>query len=348
MVKGKKQLLSQILWKTGIDRVLRQWCDPRLMVFNFHRIRPDSADFCSEFDDEVFGPTVSEFRRQMIWLKKNTRILTEKQLLDVVQGRRELEGVSTLITFDDGYADNYSLAWPVLRDLGVPAIFFIPTQSITDRGLGWWDLIAYFLKKTTLREISLRGARFDLSKQEDAKRALLDILKLEPASGNTGLIEELARACGVQMPSRETCSKELMTWDQVQELAEQGLTIGSHSHSSDVLSTLTLAQQKEQLEFSKIELEKRIQRPVRTVAYPVGGYEHFNLETKALARDCGYEAGFSFTHEVNSLENLRKDPFCIRRLVPDLDLSITVGVVSCPSLFVKKRSQADASVLAAS
>ena len=49
---------------------------------------------------------------------------------------------------DDGYIDNYTLAYPLLKVLNLPAIFFISTSLIEERHLGWWDIIDYMLKKS--------------------------------------------------------------------------------------------------------------------------------------------------------------------------------------------------------
>jgi peptidoglycan/xylan/chitin deacetylase (PgdA/CDA1 family) len=330
-VKGKKIIISEILQRAKLDRVLRGIQSPHLMIFNFHRIKEDHPQEIL-FDEEVYGPTVGEFRSQVRWLKENTHLISEDELLSSIREKRILPPHSTMITFDDGYIDNFTLAYPVLKELRAPAIFFIPTESIEERKLGWWDLITYIVKKTDRPEV--------VADRRGTRQRLLLKMKLQKAEQSAELVNDFARQCGIELPSKEICSRELMTWEQVKIVSDNGITIGSHTHTQRVLATLNAKEQIEEFQRSKAELESLLKKPVRTLAYPVGGYEHFTRETKKLAQQCGYEAAFSFTHEINDARTL--DIYGIRRLVPPEELSLYVGTVALPQFFVKRRSPAEA------
>src|SRR5207245_2076237 len=161
----------------------------------------------------------SVFEQQIAWLKRNMRLLCEHELIEIMDSRRYPSEPCALITFDDGYLDNYTLAYPILKRLGAPAIFFIPSYLIESRTVGWWDQI---------REMS------------------------------------------------------------------RDMAIGSHGHTHTVLATLDVRAQKQELEISKSILERRISKPVTSIAYPVGGREHFTMETEKAAEQRGYRAAFSF------------------------------------------------------
>lgn len=340
-MKGKKRAISRFLELSRLDKVLRAYAPRQLTVFNFHRIKDDGPDARSDFDDETFGPSQSEFRAHLLWLRRNTSLISEDDVLAAVRGQNRLPARSTLITFDDGYADNYRLALPVLRELRVPAIFFIPTQAIEERKLGWWDLIAYLLKRTDRRTIELRGETLPIRPDTAAARLrLLQQMKLRSAQENVGLLAELAEACGVEPPSPERCSQELMTWEQLRETRISGVSIGAHTHSHRVLATLSLAEQREELTRSKAILEAKLGHPVRSLAYPVGGYRHFNLETKAIARECGYEAAFSFQTGTNELP--LNDAFDIHRLAAPEDAALYAGSYALPQIFLKRSCDGDA------
>lgn len=338
-IKGKKKLLAQALMVSGVSDLLCRFQSGKLMVFNFHRIRNDDPKTIYEFDEEVFGPTASEFKAQMLWLKKNTNIVSEAQLLAALNHGAPLPPRSTMVTFDDGYIDNYTLALPVLKELKIPAIYYIPTESIDERKLGWWDQIAYVVKRTQKQKIRLFGEDIAIQPSRDCARAKIILrMKLKDASENVNLLNELSEACEVALPDFEACSRELMTWDQVKETLSSGITIGSHTHTQRVLSTLSIEDQKKELLDSKTRLEKELSVPMRTLAYPVGGYEHFNLETQEIARECGYEAAFSFTHEINELNQMSR--YNIKRLVPPEEIPLYVGTLALPNLYVKRRSSA--------
>src|SRR5918996_3536404 len=156
MVAGKKNVLAQVMYWTGVDRIIRLLRSGTLIVLTYHRLRKEGQEIGSEFtpfDSNVYGPTVSEFRRTLQWLKDNAVILSENDLLETLATGREPTKPAVMITFDDGYRDNYDLALPVLSELRVPAIYFLPYQQIESRIVGWWDTIAYLIKHSPLQKM---------------------------------------------------------------------------------------------------------------------------------------------------------------------------------------------------
>ena len=334
-MKGKKAILAGILHSSGCLRLLRGAARGRLVVFNYHRIRPDGAGSLNPFDDGVFGPSNSEFSRQMAWLRRHTQILSEAELVEIVRSERQPADLCTMVTFDDGYRDNYTLALPVLQRLRIPAIFFIPTQPVDTRQLGWWDVIAYLIKRTTRPSIALDGLRMDLRSRprEEAIRAVQRLMKTQPTHATGSLIDQLAEACGAPLPGASLQDRELMTWDQIRDLAAQGFGIGSHTHTHRVLATLSTQEQEEELRRSKTALEQRIGRGVRSLAYPVGGYQHFTLETQALAARCGYALAFSFNTFVNQQGPVHR--FDVKRIEGPQSADLLAAASILPEIFAR-------------
>ena len=334
-MKGKKTLLAGLLHRSGCFYLLRGAGRGRLVVFNYHRIRPDGADSSSPFDDGVFGPTASTFAEQVAWLRDQTCVLSERELLEIVESGRVPDGLSTMITFDDGYRDNYTLAIPILQRMGAPALFFIPTQLIETRRLGWWDVIAYLIKRTTRPSLALDGLRVDLRSRPrgEAVRDVQRLMKTQPAHATGSLIDQLAEACGVPLPGASLQDRELMTWDQIQDLAAKGFGVGSHTHTHRALATLSGREQEEELRRSKAALEQRIGRSVRSLAYPVGGYQHFTLETQALAARCGYALGFSFNTFVNQRGPVHR--FDVKRIEGPRSADLLAAASILPEVFAR-------------
>jgi peptidoglycan/xylan/chitin deacetylase (PgdA/CDA1 family) len=160
LIPGKRKALADVLVKSGLFRVgvraRRLSGRQELTVFNFHRIR-DVGGPATLFDDDVYGVDVEVLRRQMRWLRDHTTIIGEADLLAALRGERALPDSAVMVTFDDGYEDNHRLALPILSELNIPATFFIPTQAIDERALGWWDLIAYLIGKSDRAQIRVLG-----------------------------------------------------------------------------------------------------------------------------------------------------------------------------------------------
>ena len=309
---GKKEFLANLLYHTGLIYPAARLERSRIVVLNYHRIRRAGVSAESPFDEGVFGPTQPEFERQVMWLRKNFELLAESELLEIVRKSGARKGRYAAITFDDGYRDNYDVAYPVLQAHAAPAIFFICPGLIESRRVGWWDAIAYLVKKSQTVAITVGGETMPLGSQKRGTIAKLhDWMKLRSRSETQHLLDELASACGVAFPDSELQDAQLMTWQQLREVSVR-VAIGSHTHRHPVLATLTENEQREELETSKRELERQIQSPIRTLAYPVGGYQHFTAASMRIARECGYEGAFSFQTGGNIAGDI--NPYNIRRL----------------------------------
>jgi peptidoglycan/xylan/chitin deacetylase (PgdA/CDA1 family) len=313
---GKREALARALAASRLFALTKALSGSRLTIFNYHRIaRGDPAK--EPFDNGVFGPDEEGFRRELLEMKKLADPVSEAELIAALDGGPKLPRSAFMVTFDDGYRDCHERALPILTETRVPAVFFISTGLTEERKLGWWDHIAWYMKRS-------KG-------DEAAATPLLRKMALAPASETATLLEELSRATGVAPPPREACDRELMTWEHIRDARAKGVTIGSHAHSHRVLATLDLKTQKDELIRSKKILEEKIGAPVRSLAYPVGGYEHFNVETKAIAREAGYEVAYSFLTGTNLAGAV--DRYDVRRMCPQASLALVAGVFCLPALF---------------
>ena len=293
-ISGKKDALASVLFHSGILKSCHLLQNKYLICLSFHRIKEDHQieDSFYPFCDELFGPSESQFYQQMKWIKKNAYALSEQELLESVEKEKTLPPRSLMITFDDAYLDNYRLAYPILKSLNLPAMYFVPTEMITDRRLGWWDITAYLIKYCKNSAILFRGISYLLSEnplqRTPAIRAIQELFKTLPADQTQSLLQELALCCEVNLPPLSVQSQELMSWEQVQEVSKSVIQIGSHTHSHRVLATLDLPEQLYELRESRRILEEKLQKPIQSLAIPVGGYEHFTTETQELGEEAGY------------------------------------------------------------
>lgn len=326
---GIKSLASKILYYSPLSKFLHLNFKNKLIVCNYHRLYDKEVN--TRFDEGVFAHSVKHLKNHLEWLKSNTRILSETELILLIKTGNPMSGMSSVVTFDDGYIDNYTLAYPILKELCVPAIFFIPTSPINTRELGWWDIIAYLIKTSKKKSIYYDNECFNLEAPKGVIRTFQKIMATKPHHETSNLITMLSSLCDVPLPDIQTQSEELMSWDQIREISENNISIGSHSNRHLVLSTMSHHEQKDDLISSKLIIENNINKPVRTVAYPVGGYQHFTRETLQLASECGYEAGFSFNTGVNDL--LKLGPYTIKRIEPPSSEARLATLAAFPELF---------------
>ncbi len=337
-MEGKKELLADILFNSNIVNLFKRLpMRNKLIILNYHRIRPNDFLFSTAFDDNVYTINQDELARQIKWLKSNTWIMSEKDLLDHKKdGFFETPKTSApcvVITFDDGYLDNYTLAYPILKYFEVPAILFVATQMVHDRQVAWWDVIAYLIKRCAKPFIRVDGQQFSMGEQKIETIALLQLLmKKEKYEHTKYLLSELSEACEVALPDPELQDKELLTWREIREMSQHRIAIGSHTHTHRVLSTLSPTAQKEEMLLSKLIIEENLDEPVLSISYPVGEPHYITAETPVIASDSGYLLGFTTNTGFNQWKRIQ--PYEVKRTARLLEKVSTVSLLTVlPGLF---------------
>ncbi|MFM1815427.1 MAG: hypothetical protein RLZ98_2122 [Pseudomonadota bacterium] len=292
---GRRDQAAGILQRSGVLRLLE--AAPRrrqLLVLNYHRIGDPDA---SEFDREVFSETAEGLAAQVSFLKRSYNLVSPAEALEMLDGRWSCRGTSILLTFDDGYRDNLDIAVPVLQSLDASAIFFLVT-SYLDRPsvVTWWDRIAWLTRRCVDRKVTVTvpeplTLEINSNNVEWAASEMLRRAR-ENASRLDELIDELRTAAGCDCDNGEIA--QFMSWHEASQLQDAGMTIGLHTHSHRILSSLSEDEQARELIHSRNMMQERLGVDCRIIAYPVGTRAAFTDATKRIARECGYRYAFSF------------------------------------------------------
>jgi len=313
MVRGKRELVAKVCSVTGatwlLERVPRR---PVLMILNYHRIGDANA---TDYDPGVFSCGADEFDWQIGHLKRHYRMTTLDEVLGLLAGDGQLSEPLVLITFDDGYIDNYQIAYPVLRRHGVQGVFFVPTAFAGTSRIPWWDAIAYTVRRARRTRFRLeypQPEEFDLA-AEGAARCIMRVLRLyrQPAMrDHDRFVEDLERVCESSRPGSDA-QRCFLDWNEAREMQRGGMAFGSHTHNHEILSKLPASRQLEELTLSREILENELKQQIDTLAYPVGGRDTFSSETIEALRKAQYRAAFSFYSGFNKAGSI--EPFDIRR-----------------------------------
>ena len=312
-MKGKKEFLASGLHFSGLTSIASRLTKRNLLIANYHRLY--KASLCTKYDEGVFAHSEETFFNQLVWLKKNFDVVSESELIAITQENRDVRENIAHVTFDDGYSDCYDIAFPILKQLNLPATFFIPFYQVDKGELGWWDSIAYLVKKTGKNQIEIGDVRFVLGSSEnrtDAISAILSSVKESSIDSSRKILDKLSIECDVLLPSAEEQRKEFMTWDMIKELNDNGMSIGSHSMSHRILAQLEDSEQEWEIFESKKQLEEMLGCPILSISYPVGSRTAFNANTKKFAHAAGYKLGYTFILQHQSTTNI--DPYEIRRI----------------------------------
>ncbi|HMJ62548.1 MAG TPA: polysaccharide deacetylase family protein [Bryobacteraceae bacterium] len=311
-MRGKREFVARACSRTGITKVLESLPQrPVLIILNYHRVG-HGAD--TPYDSGTFSATPEELDSQLAYLKRRFNMATLETTLDMLTGDAPRR-TSVLITFDDGYLDNYTLAFPILRKHGVEGVFFLPTAFVGTGKLPWWDAIAYMIKKSRKKSIALdypHPATFDLA-NDGAALVSMRILHafIQPAVKDpTRFIADLEKACETARPE-SSAERLFLSWEEAREMQRGGMAFGSHTDTHEVLSKLSPERQREEVFRSREILERELDRPIDALAYPVGQQYCFSADTVEALKQTGYRAAFSFYGGLNRPGEMQ--PFDIRR-----------------------------------
>ncbi len=323
-IPNKREFLARAFSRLGVlgllERTAAIW-RPGLVVFTYHRIATPNT---GPFYDPVISATPESFKAQIEWLRNQIRILTLEELVEwIEQGSSRREPVAFL-TFDDGYRDNFDVAVPILREVNVPATFFIPTAFLNSPRLPWWDHVAYVIKNTHVPRLTLKRDHdgdspplvidLDLSPRTEAIMTIIGAFLDESIADDYWFLDQLGARADVHVDAEDLGRSLFTTWDQLRHLADSyaGLTIGSHGHAHHRLARLNDNSQRRELTESKHILESRLGRDVVALAYPYGWPGSYTARTKALAAEGGYRLAFASSQGINRAGTL--DRYELKRL----------------------------------
>ncbi|WP_077287422.1 polysaccharide deacetylase family protein [Cognaticolwellia aestuarii] len=304
-----------------------------LYCFNYHRIGEASL---TEYDPNVFSCDEANFAEHMQYIKKHFTVVTLDDLDEILKGKITDKRYA-LITFDDGYIDNYSKAFPILLENKISATFFLATNFINNAEIPWWDRIAYLVRHAQVDEIKLNNwpDRITLSKEDvpTSIRKVLDVVKINNGSTIEEILIELHQK--LQTPNSNFCDQEplFMTWDMAREMSAAGMEFGSQTCSHRILSHLSIEEQDYEAKTSKELIEKELNTSIKAFAYPVGGKDSFTAETVKIIKKY-YQVSFSFISGINTSKQLNE--FSIERISVDSNCNATQLSHKLLKLYLKK------------
>jgi peptidoglycan/xylan/chitin deacetylase (PgdA/CDA1 family) len=332
---GKRQRLVEALDRAGLLRGVMQLRRlaplPIVGIVTFHHVHDVAAEHGAyPYDPDVADATPPQFRRRMEMLASIGTPIGMADLLRAIDGAA-LPPNPVMVTFDDGYRSCHDVALPILRELGIPATFFIATSFVTERRLYWWERIALALHTARRpRAKLLYPAPIEFEAADPAARHVLDNLVKNTFGIDIGrFLAELYAALDVEWsPAHDAAHADrlIMTWDQVRALERAGMSIESHTRHHHVLETLDDDGLREELAGARDDLARELGHPVHAIAYPVGRRVQ-NARILAAIAAAGYRLGFANENGVNVLwpAALRRaasfDPLDLRRVSVSLATS---------------------------
>lgn len=285
------------------------------VILFYHRFLEASCDL-----DQLPHLNIQGFKKQMWHIKRWYRVITLDELANRLAENNHFTSPSIVITIDDGYLNNYTLAYPVLKALGLPAVIYLTTGFIGTKKAPWVDDLMELLLLTEGKEFRfselLGDEVVEISTPKGKRNAMIKLfsmmLNLEHQRKIVAL-EKLSKILGVNESSKENANRKMLNWDEVIEMSKNNISFGAHTVSHPTLSKMELSEAKREIYESKIEIEAKVGHRIRHFAIPNGKIEDFNEELKEFCKEIGFKTVVSTEP---GLVSAKSDPYFLRRINP--------------------------------
>ena len=277
------------------------------------------------------------FEAQIRYLRKHYRIVSLSKMLCEMVERRPVPP-SVVITFDDGYADLYTEAFPILRRYEVPATIFLTVGAIETGQVAWYDRVFVAFQVTSAREFVFPlqpSTRFPLGTPQERLRAavaFISLVRTLPTSQQRTFCADLDST--VSLPSAALANR-MLTWDQVRDMHANGVSFGAHTMTHPVVSCLDDAELPFELGESKRLLEQNLQSSAPDFAFPFGKSDECGPSAVVCLKQLGYRSAAT---TVEGLNDPGTDPFALRRTSLCEQRSLPMFAMLLARLFLSRDS----------
>ena len=312
---------SRLLFFSGVTGIYRRLAlRNRAVVLMYHKVMPRNEVRSGAFEGMQVDPAT--FERQMAYLRKHFHLLSLADLRRHMRSRIPFPPNSCLVTFDDGWKDNYIHAYPILKRYDVPAVVFLSVGHIGTEKRFWQErtfTALYGIREVAGRNpdlpdryrnlpggikieefVSLPERKF----REEVRERIRSLKKL-PLSRIEPIVDELAECAGAS-----SCDKgeSFLSWEAVLTMSRGGIDFGSHGMRHEILTNIPPEEVRDEVRNSKAVLEGKIQKSVHAFSYPNGNHDPV---VRKCVKECGYEIAFGTSRGFAGAED---DPFTMNRV----------------------------------
>ena len=274
-------------------------------VLMFHRVCPESSrprirgNAGLEVTPEYLENTIKFLR------KNNYEIISLSQVAKTLNDNYKKKKFAVL-TFDDGYIDNYVHAYPIFKKHRVPFSIYVTTNFPDGNAILWWYILEDLILKEARIEFQLNGLEYQYScasllQKEWAYQQIHGLILNGPSNDLNQRILQVFKNYDIDFLKKT--SQLALTWEQIREMsADPLIEIGAHTINHQVLSKLTDFAVQKEMEGSRDKIESEINKKVEHFSYPFGTRNEAGQREFKIAKKCGFK-----TSTTTSIANIFKE-----------------------------------------
>src|SRR6266480_4899872 len=306
--------MEETIWFYGICRftgLMSMGCwlirkaGSRVIILNYHRA------------------SGRNLRSHLLYYKRHYRImhlegaLKELFMPDKYQEKRQDKRTILVLTFDDGFKDNYTNAFALAKELQVPFTVFLIPGYIGSRRRFWWLEGDHLVNHAQVQEILFEKRTYNLKLLADRTELSQAIYRrlhnARTVSDREAFLNDLRTALAVS-PEYIKDNAGALTWEEIYEMQESGwVSFGAHTMHHPVLAELTdTLELEDEIHQSRLILQQKLGKPIDIFAYPLGKMKHIGEEAVKTVEKAGYSWAVTTEPGINTPKS---HPHLLRRIV---------------------------------
>jgi len=283
---------------------------PKILLLTYHRILPNT-----QYNPLRTIVSSKIFTEQIDWLSKRFPIISLSSAVEQALRKKAKKELQVVLTFDDGYQDNYEIVFPFLRNKGIPAAFFLVANYISKNAPLWdWELFSLLQNAVSIKSIEIENHIFSQKLNEPRLLFIFRILdKLKSAN------PDITKMTLTSIKQKIDCNflpeyieDKCMTWGQAIKMSDSGMEIGAHSLSHRSLARITPHEAATEIKQSKVIIENHMKKSCLHFAFPFGSRNDYNENLIRCVKNVGYQSCLLNIHGYNRVE---KGLFCLKRII---------------------------------
>jgi peptidoglycan/xylan/chitin deacetylase (PgdA/CDA1 family) len=298
-----KEIIYRAIYISRVWVIFRRASRRRIRIIMYHGIVQDDIGVWTQVP-------IVEFEKQMKYLSRKYNVISLEAAVAILRGEATGPENPLVITFDDGFMSNKTLAYPILRKYHLPAVIFLTTSFVSRAprfgGFVRTDYIINLFRRAAqpnldLSDYGLGVIRLGNDRQRIAAAyRVSNALKRVDYEAENRLIDVISQRLDAHFIDEDLAIFGSMSWDDVRELRAGGLvSFGAHTVSHEILSMVPEEIMRSEIADSQREIETCLKEPVRHFAYPNGTQSDFNEDVKKVAAEL-FDCALSTMEGTNS------------------------------------------------
>jgi peptidoglycan/xylan/chitin deacetylase (PgdA/CDA1 family) len=296
--KAVRNTAKKILVSSGTLRFAQKLAEPAAVVLRYHSIQEHPEQYENTIGcDSIHSTAV--FARHMELIARQFHAVSLDDIALFLQGKKSLPERAIVITFDDGYKDNFCFAAPILNRFGIPGTFYALVDAVDRSAAPWYCRLrqAFWTARNSKWTDEANGTTYNLSNPEARLTAFMKVAEAGAKANPTAREELIKNAITLLDPEPfPNESSLMMTWDDARTLARSGHIVGSHTMTHPNVAQVSVDDAHRELRDSKLKLEQELGSPIKHFSYPHPAlFPQWNETTLKITEELGYTTAVTTT-----------------------------------------------------